>query len=127
MPPATRSMKGPSTSVMAKHTDEASQDETSLHEESEPEQEVFTPNPQPNMHQPIYTSMYMPYIEGSKMDWMVNDALCHRFLKCKLKCENILECVLTAHPEYQKCKKLSHGQVTLEWISTYPGDYPKKK
>ena len=66
MPHATRSMKGPSTSVMAEYTDEASQDETSLHEESEPEQEVFTPNPQPNMHQPVYTSMYMPYIEGPK-------------------------------------------------------------
>ena len=95
-------MKGPSTSVMAEHTDEASQDETSLHEESEPEQEVFTPNPQPNMHQPAYTSMYIPYIEGPK--WTVNDALYDRFLKWKLKCENILECELTALPECQKCK-----------------------
>ena len=66
MPHATRSTKGPSTTVIAEHADEASQDETSLHKESEPEQEVFTPNPQPNMHQTVYTSMYMPYIEGSK-------------------------------------------------------------
>ena len=51
---------------MAEHTDEASQDETSLHEESEPEQELFTQNPQPNMHQPVYTNMYMSYIEGPK-------------------------------------------------------------
>ena len=96
MPHATRSMKCPSISVTAEHTDEASKDETSFHEESEPEQEVFTPNPLPNMHQPIYTSMYIPYIEGPKKDWMVNDALYHRFLKWKLKCENILECELTA-------------------------------
>ena len=66
MPCATRSTKGPSTSVMAEPTDEVSQDKTSLHEESEPEQEVFAHNPHPNMHPPVYTSMYMPYIEGSK-------------------------------------------------------------
>ena len=50
MPHATRSTKDPSTSEMAEHTDEASQDETCLHEESEPEQVVFTHNPQTNMH-----------------------------------------------------------------------------
>ena len=49
---------------------------------------------------------HMPYKEGPKMDWMVNDALYHRFLKYKLKCENILECKLTALPEYHKYKKL---------------------
>ena len=32
------------------------------------------------------------------MDWTVNDGLYHRFLKWRLKCENILEC--------QKCKKV---------------------
>ena len=106
MPPATRSTTGPSTSVMVEHTDEASQDETNFHKESETEQEVFTPNPQPNMHQPVYISMYMPYIEGPKMDLMVNDALYHRFLKWKLKCENILECELASLLECQKCKKV---------------------
>ena len=112
-PCATRSMKGPSTSMMAEHTDEVSQDETCLHEESKPQQEVFTPNPQPNMHQPVYTSMYMPYIEGPKMDWTVNDALYHRFLKWKLKCENILEYNLAALPECQMCKK----------VITWSGDF----
>ena len=106
MPCATRPMEGPSTSVMEEHTDEASQDETSLHEKSKPEQEAFTPNPQPNMHQPVYPNMYMPYIEGPKMDCMVNDVLYHRFLKWKLKCKNILECELTALLEHQKCKKI---------------------
>ena len=51
-----------------------------LHEESEPEQEVFIHHPYPNVHQPVYTSMYMPYIESPKMDWMVNYALYHKFL-----------------------------------------------
>ena len=40
------------------------------------------------------------------MDWMVNNALYHRFLKWKLKCKNILECELTALPKCQKCKKV---------------------
>ena len=40
------------------------------------------------------------------MDWMVNDALYHRFLKWKLKCKKTLECELASFPEHQKCKKL---------------------
>ena len=48
----------------------------------------------------------MPYMEGAKMDWTVNDSLYHCFLKWKLKCENILECELAALPEPQQCKKL---------------------
>ena len=35
--------------------------------------------------------MYMPYMEGPKMDWTVNGSLYHIFLKWKIKCENILE------------------------------------
>ena len=48
--------------------------------------------------------MYMPYIEGLCMDWMVNDILYHRFLKWHLKCKNILECKPAALPECQQCK-----------------------
>ena len=48
----------------------------------------------------------MPYIEGPKMDWAVNDTLYHRFLKSKLKCENVLECELAILPETRKCKKV---------------------
>ena len=48
----------------------------------------------------------MPYIEGPKMDWTVNDSLYHCFLRWKLKCENILECVLAALQEPKQCKKL---------------------
>ena len=61
---ATRLTNGPSTSMKTDPADEASQDETRLHEESE--QEVFTHHPQPNMHQPVYTSMYIPYIDSPK-------------------------------------------------------------
>ena len=48
----------------------------------------------------------MPYKEGPKMDWIVNDALYHRFLKWKLKCENIPDCELAMLPESKKCKKV---------------------
>ena len=106
MPHAVRENKGPSTSVLSETEEEASHDESSTHEESEPEQEVYINHTHPNAPQPVYTNMYMPYIEGPKMDWMVNDVLYHRFLKWKLKCKNILECELTALPECQKCKKV---------------------
>ena len=48
----------------------------------------------------------MPYIEGPMMDWTVNDGLYHRFLKWKLKCENILDCKLAMLPNSKKCKKV---------------------
>ena len=102
--------------MMAETADEVSQDETSLHEESEPEQVVFTNLFNPQVHQPVYPSKYMPYIEGPKMDRMVNDALYHRFLKCKLKCKNILECELAAFPECQKCQKV------IAWLGNFRMD-----
>ena len=48
----------------------------------------------------------MPYIETPKMDWTVNDSLYHKFLKCKLKCEDISDCELAMLPESKKCKKV---------------------
>ena len=40
------------------------------------------------------------------MDWTVNDNLYNRFLKWKLKCENILECELAMLVKTRKCKKV---------------------
>ena len=81
-------------------TAEKVQDESNTHEESsnshqEQYQEVFM---QPSQAQ-VLPNMLMPYIEGLKMDWEVNDGLYHRFLKWHLKCENILECELAILPE----------------------------
>ena len=95
---AARVTRDQSTSVLTETKGEASQDESSTQEESELEQEVYINHTHPHAPQPVYTNMYMPYIEGAKMDWMVNDVLYHRFLKWKLKCENILECELAALP-----------------------------
>ena len=67
--------------------------------------------PNPAGQPPIAAGMYLPYIEGPCMDWMVNDNLYLRFLKWHLKCKNILECELVALLEQQQCKKSN----SLEW------------
>ena len=51
-------------------------------------------------------AMYMPYIEGPKMNWTVDDGLYHRFLKWQLKCETILDCELANLPTKKKCQKI---------------------
>ena len=63
-------------------------------------------SPNPASQPPIAAGMYMPYIEGPHMDWMVNDNLYHRFLKWCLKCEHILECEFAALLEHQQYKKV---------------------
>ena len=57
---------------------------------SDVEMEVQSPQcfpPSTSQPQSFVQPMFMPYIEGPKMDWTVNDSLYHRFLKWKLKCE----------------------------------------
>ena len=51
-------------------------------------------------------TMFMPYIEGPKMNWTVDDGLYHRFLKWQLKCKTILDCELANLPTKQKCQKI---------------------
>ena len=55
-----------------------SQDEVSTHKESSPDQEVIVNQ---SHVQQVMQSMFMPYIEGPKVDWTVKDGLYHRFLK----------------------------------------------
>ena len=62
--------------------------------------------PSTSQLQPFVLLMFMPYMEGPKMDWTVNDSLYHRFLKWKLKCENILDCELAMLPDSKKCTKV---------------------
>ena len=50
---------------------------------------------------PIAPTMFMPYIEGPKMNWTMDDRLYHRFLKWQLKCETILDCELANLPAKQ--------------------------
>ena len=52
----------------------------------------------PAVPSPSVPTMFMPYIEGPKMNWTVDDGLYHRFLKWHLKCETILDCELANLP-----------------------------
>ena len=61
-------------------------------------------------------TMFMPYIEGPKMNWTVDDGLYHRFLKWCLKCETILNCELANLPTKQKCQKV------IAWSSNFGMD-----
>ena len=96
-----------------------SQDESSTHEDSSSEQEndqdvTFNPS-----HvQQIFPRMFMPYIEGSKMDWTANDGLYHRFIKWRLKWKNTLECELAMLAERRKCKKVIAWSRYF-WIDQY--------
>ena len=76
------------------------QGETNFEQESDVDQEVIISQPQ------AATSAFILYIEGPKMDWTVNDSLYNRFIKWKIKCENILECALAMLSESRKCKKV---------------------
>ena len=82
-----------------------SQDSPSSDQELEVKSQKCFP-PFTSQPQSFVQPMFRPYIKGSKMDWTVNDSLYHRFLKWKLKCENILDCGLAKLPEVKKCKKV---------------------
>ena len=126
MPKATKS----STRVEAPVPTQNELNESSQEELSSSDQEHDPEVTLNSCRQPQFvSSMFMPYIEGPKMDWTVNDGLYHRFLKWHLKCENILECEPAALPEKQQCKKvgdfsmdqyilwgLPNDQITLETI-----------
>ena len=87
-----------------------SQENSSIYQESssvDQETKIQDPALQPSTSQAQFVpAMYMPYIEGPKMDWTVNDGLYHRFLKWKLKCENILDCELAMLLSQRSAKKL---------------------
>ena len=103
MPKATKSSKHKQHTIdnIVLPEETSDQEETS----SDQEQEIILqPQPQPSQAQ-AFPIMFMPYIEGPKMDWKVNDGLFNRFLKWKLKCKNILVCELAMHAEKRKCKK----------------------
>ena len=60
----------------------------------------------PNLPSYPTPMLFMPYTEGPKMNWTVDNGLHHRFLKWHLKCKTILDCELANLPEKQKCQKV---------------------
>ena len=122
MPKDTKTSPHGNNNLSPEETEVPSSPEDTASSDQEINQE---PDPEVSFHpsraQQTIPTMFMPYIEGPKMDWTINDALYHRFLKWHLKCENILECELAALPEQQKCKKVIAWSGGLAWTSMCPG------
>ena len=73
----------PNSSKTSSHMVEnnPSQDQARTHDESSSDQEYDQEVIVDHYHiQQAVPSMFMPYIEGPKMDWTVNDGVYHRFL-----------------------------------------------
>ena len=109
-----QSLKMPKATRKSAHVTNTSkselQEDSNLSQESSSEDEVVIQSPQyiqpsPSQSQ-VVQPIYMPYIKGPKMDWTVNDSLYHRFLKWKIKRENILDCELEMLSEARKCTKV---------------------
>ena len=104
MPKVKASAKAHTSAIPDQEVDTPSSHEESARSDHESESEISFHPSRKQATNPVRQQMFMPYIEGPKMDWTVNESLYHCFLKWKLKCENILE--LAALPEPQQCKKL---------------------
>ena len=65
--------------------------------------------------------MMVPYVEGLKMDWTIGDALHSRYIRWKIKCENIFDCKLAILQESAKCKKMIQwsGDVGLDMFISW--------
>ena len=105
MPKVKASAKDHTSTIPDQKVDIPSSHEESTSSDHESENEVsFNPS-RPQAPNPAMYNMFMPYIEGPKMGWTVNDSLYHHFLKWKLKCETILECELAALPEPNNARR----------------------
>ena len=93
MPKATRQFAHVTNKNELQENSNPSQDSSSEDDEVVIQSPQFI-QPSTSQTQPVVQPMYMPYIEGPRMDWTMNDSLYHRFLKWKIKCENILDCEL---------------------------------
>ena len=96
-----------SSSEQSKPSSEVSKSADTQAESSNSNQEL---DPKVSFHSavpsPSTSTMFMPYIEGPKMNWTVDDGLYQRFLKWQLKCKTILDCELANLPAKQKCQKV---------------------
>ena len=105
MPRSTKNSACVVNTCVSQENSMISQDSSSTDQEMEVQSPQCFPPPtsQPQL---FVQPMFMPYIEGPKMNLTVDDSLCHKFLKWKLKYENILDCELAMLPESKKCKKV---------------------
>ena len=105
MPRTTRNSSHVMDTSVNQETSMISQDSSSSGQEMEVQSPQCFP-PSTSQPQSFVQPMFMPYIKWPKIDWTVNDSLYLRFLKWKLKCENILDCELAMSLESKKCKKV---------------------
>ena len=108
MPKATRK------SVRVTSENELQEDSNIAHESSSEDEVELQVQPSTSQIQ-VAQQAYMPYIEGPKMNWNVDDGLYNRFLKWKITCENILNCELAMLSESRRCKKL----IAMVWRFQY--------
>ena len=111
MPKVKAPAKAHTSAIHEQDVDMHSSHEESASSDHKSESEMSFHPSRPLATNPVWQQMFLPYKEGPKMDWTVNNSLYHHFLKWKLKCENIPECELAALPKPQQCKKL----IALEW------------
>ena len=109
MPKATRK------SVRVTSENELQEDSNIAHKSSSEDEIELHAQPSTSQIQ-VAQQAYMPYIEGPKMNWNVDDGLYKRFIKWKIKCENILNCELAMLSESSKCKKL------IAWSGDFGND-----
>ena len=106
MPKCKNSAKAQPSTLPAEEADIPNQHEESTSSDQESDADVSFHAIRLQAPPHFSPNMFMPYIEGPRMEWTVNDGLYHSFLKWRLKCKNILECELAALPECQKCKNV---------------------
>ena len=102
MPKATKNSTREQSPPPSEDHDSTDEAEASGSDQEQDPNVSFHPAVPPNN----FPTMFMPYIEGPKMNWTVDDGLYHRFLKWQLKCETILDCKLANLPTKQKCQKV---------------------
>ena len=95
MPKPTQKSVHKSTTLPPENSEVLDSQEESVSSDQEQDEEVsFHPSLAYSAYpvSQVISSMYMPYIEGPRIDWTVNDGHYHTFLKVRLKHENMLEC-----------------------------------
>ena len=85
MPKVKASAKAHTSAIPEQEVDTHRSHKGSASSDHESDSEIsFHPSRKQATNQAMQ-QMFMPYIEGSKMNWTVNDSLYHDFLKWELK------------------------------------------
>ena len=87
MPKVKAPAKAHISAIHEQEVDMHSSHKESPSSDHESDSEISFHPSRPQATNPVRQQMFMPYIEGPKMDWTVNGSLYHHFLKWKSKCE----------------------------------------